>query len=84
MTTYQVLKKYGWRQQIFGTTDTGFCLLGAFYHAHPRASHGGPLYRTLQRAINCGPTHPTIWNDDPTRTVAEVLRVTKKAQKVGL
>lgn len=83
MTTYQVLKKYGWRQQIFGTTDTGFCLLGAFYHAHPRASQGGPLYRTLRRTINLGQDVST-WNDDPTRTVAEVLCIAKKAQKVGL
>jgi hypothetical protein len=79
MTTYDVLKKYGWIQHKFGNKETGFCIYGAFLHAHARV---GPKARTkLTNALvkSCLPLSVTEWNDEPSRTKAEVLRVAKRA-----
>ena len=84
MTTYQVLKKYGWRQRFMGSTDTGFCLLGAFLHAHPRAraAGAGSKLRALAKAAGCrnlSACEIVQWNDETGRTKKAVLAVAKNS-----
>ena len=88
MKAWELLEQKGWCQGVFAKDREGesvlphspcaeqFCMLGALgavYRDEEYLSATDCLRRTL------GETSLTAWNDDPTRTKAEVIAALKRA-----
>lgn len=78
----ELIREHGWVQGRFGDKRSGYCLDGALnlaYSGHPRSCNTPIGVRKLVGGI-IGRNH-VRWNDDPLRTVEEVLAVLDEASR---
>jgi hypothetical protein len=76
-----LILKHGWVKGYDGNTERGFCLIGAVVRSI-KCDHGTDIANTylyrqiralLQDAIDRPEASVSVWNDQPQRTLGEVL-----------
>lgn len=78
LKAWQVIEKYGWRQDYYGNEQTGYCLIGAIRKAYPGKMAQQRMFELVKPQIN---NHVLwIWNDEPRRTKRQVLALLKKVE----
>jgi len=95
LTPVEVIDQYGWKQNGYGSTDEGFCLVGAYVYAKTGLTVGksiNPLraYETVFRCVDLASKYLGLakdnflsWQDSPHRTKEEIIIVLEAIQGVS-
>lgn len=73
----QHILHYGWKQKDLGRLRGPCCMLGAVYVVGAWNSVAEDTIDVLEQAV--GNNHVPTWNDDPSRTLEEVLTAFDRA-----
>ena len=77
-----LIRKYGWVQGEYGGTEEGFCINGALYEAARLLGNPPLIYRRVRLRLLPllpGAFRISNWQDDPHRTVEDVLTLLEQA-----
>lgn len=75
----EVINNQGWVQGHYSTKDGRHCVMGALRAAVNYTQPIMPAVDAIKAVTGCSSI--TVWNDLPTTTVEEVIRVMTKAAK---
>ena len=78
LKAWQVIEKYGWRQDYYGNEQTGYCLIGAIRKAYTNKMAQQRMFNLIKPYIHNEVLW--IWNDQKGRTKRHVLTVLKKVE----